>query len=487
MNESPKGWLPVPLPLVATIEMGQSPPSTTYNTMGLGLPFFQGKAEFGATYPKAIKFCTEPIKIADGDDVLISVRAPVGPTNLAPGRCCIGRGLAAVRSETSMPPRLLLYWFRSVEPWLAQQGTGSTFTAISRTDLEELVIPLAPFAEQRRIVAILDGLLARVDDCRQRLDKIPRLLARFRQSVLAAACSGGLTEDWRDGNPHTEDPIKAINRVRGFPPRREHPEVPPLTPNLAPDESVPETWHWAEFGAVIGELRNGISEKPEMEPIGTAILRISAVRPGSVALSDVRYLRDTSRFLPAYGLCDGDLLFTRYNGSLELLGVCGMVRRLEGRVILYPDKLMRVRFDHGHVLPSFAEIFFRTASAHDRLMERAKSSAGQNGVSGSDIKAQPFALPPRAEQQEIVRRVDQLFAFADRLEARVQTARKRVDALTQSILAKAFRGELVPTEAELAEAEGRTFESAEELLNRIRTERENTIAPPRKRTPRTRA
>jgi type I restriction enzyme S subunit len=149
-----------------------------------------------------------------------------------------------------------------------------------------------------------------------------------------------------------------------------------------------------------------------------------------------------------------------------------MVRGLGKEVLLYPDKLMRVRFDHPYLLPEFAEIYFASPSARDHVTAKSKSSAGQQGVSGADIKAQPFALPPLEEQHEIVRRVEALFKLADTIEKRVEAATKRAEKLTQAILARAFRGELVPTEAELALREGRTYEPASVLLERIRRERE---------------
>ena len=200
-DELPQGWAEAALPEIAALNMGQSPPSNTYNTGGNGLPFFQGKAEFGDLYPMAEKYCSAPTKIAEAEDILISVRAPVGPTNLCRERSCIGRGLAAIRPRGEIPTRYLLFYLRSIEAWLATQGTGSTFTAISKSDLEELRVRLAPLTEQRRIVAKLQNLLDRVDACQQRLAKIPKLIKRFRQAVLAAACSGRLTADWREENP----------------------------------------------------------------------------------------------------------------------------------------------------------------------------------------------------------------------------------------------------------------------------------------------
>jgi type I restriction enzyme S subunit len=164
-----------------------------------------------------------------------------------------------------------------------------------------------------------------------------------------------------------------------------------------------------------------------------------------------------------------------------------MIRGLEKQPCLYPDKLMRVRLDESRAKPEFVEIVFSDEIAHARLIEKAKSSAGQNGISGKDLKMQLIPLPPLPEQQEIVRRVNSLFALADNLDARHQKAKVHVDKLTQSVLAKAFRGELVPTEAELAKLEGREYEPASVLLERIQAERETRPKTARKKATRKRA
>ena len=171
---------PVPLAKLAQVVMGQSPPSSTYNTDGEGLPFFQGKADFGDLYPTVRMFCTEPKKIAKAGDILISVRAPVGPTNISPEKSCIGRGLAAIRSSQDIDRDYLLYFLRSHEPKLTQHERGSTFGAISRNDLESILVPFPPLPEQKRIAAIL----TRADRLR-RLRRYARELSdTYLQSVF---------------------------------------------------------------------------------------------------------------------------------------------------------------------------------------------------------------------------------------------------------------------------------------------------------------
>ncbi|MBI5757637.1 MAG: restriction endonuclease subunit S, partial [Planctomycetales bacterium] len=141
---------------VCEVLMGQSPPSSAYNSVGVGLPFFQGKADFGDVHPTVRVFCNRPTRIAESGDVLMSVRAPVGPTNVARVRCCIGRGLAVLRAGDQIDQAFLLYFLRHAEPQIAALGTGSTFEAINRDDLEGTTLPLPSLPEQRRIAGMLE-------------------------------------------------------------------------------------------------------------------------------------------------------------------------------------------------------------------------------------------------------------------------------------------------------------------------------------------
>ena len=160
-------------------------------------------------------------------------------------------------------------------------------------------------------------------------------------------------------------------------------------------DELPEGWAEAPLSDLITELRNGISTRPSLEPPGTPILRISAARAGGVALNDRRYLPDGDKLLGTFGLRgSGPPVHARYNGSLEAsLGVCGMVRGLGAEPLLYPDKLMRVRV-RDDVSPEYVELFFRTPAARDEIMALAKSSAGQQGISGGDLKEQRVAVAP---------------------------------------------------------------------------------------------
>ncbi|MGE4455520.1 MAG: restriction endonuclease subunit S [Arcobacteraceae bacterium] len=149
---------------VCKLIMGQSPSSDTYNSNGNGIAFFQGKKEFGEIYPTVEQYTTEPKKIAEIGDILLSVRAPVGPTNIANIKCCIGRGLGAIRpNKSNTLTNYLLYFFRNFELEISNKGKGSTFSAITKKELEETDIPLPPLEEQKRIVSKLDTLFEKID------------------------------------------------------------------------------------------------------------------------------------------------------------------------------------------------------------------------------------------------------------------------------------------------------------------------------------
>ena len=205
---------------VCAITMGQSPDSSTYNKECNGLPFFQGNADFGEIHPSVRMWCSEPSKIARENDILISVRAPIGALNIANCECCIGRGLAALTVNNDICTREYLWYALSSKiDELNSKGTGSTFKAVNKSTLSETEIPLPPLDEQRHIAATLDKVTDLISKRRQQLDKLDELVkARFVEMFgnfiyehdRWKTCEVGDIADTIDPHPsHRTPPISA--------------------------------------------------------------------------------------------------------------------------------------------------------------------------------------------------------------------------------------------------------------------------------------
>jgi len=187
IGKIPKDWKTEKLSSLATIIMGQSPPSSTYNKEGKGLPFIQGKMEFGKMYPSPTTYTSRPLKIAEKGDVLMSVRAPVGDVNIAPYKLCIGRGLAAIRFNSKTANNLFyFYYLQSIKSRLESLGKGSTFKAITKKDLEELRIVYLPLNEQKGIA----NILLTIDDAIELYYREKEKLLRLRRGLMSVLLTG---------------------------------------------------------------------------------------------------------------------------------------------------------------------------------------------------------------------------------------------------------------------------------------------------------
>lgn len=167
----PAGWEEKTLGEICEIIAGQSPESSFYNQEKIGLPFYQGKKEFSSKYIKpAITWTIKITKIALKGDILMSVRAPVGPVNYATEKCCIGRGLAAIRPKKGIETDFIFYFLQSIEKEIAGHD-GTVFNSISRKEIEKISILIPPLSEQKRIVEKLDKIFANIDKAKENTKK----------------------------------------------------------------------------------------------------------------------------------------------------------------------------------------------------------------------------------------------------------------------------------------------------------------------------
>lgn len=166
------------------IIMGQAPPSKAYNQNGKGLPFYQGNKDFGERNPKPSVWCDEPKKIAEANDILMSVRAPVGALNIANEKCCIGRGLCAIRVKDGLLRNFLYYFLKLNENKFSKSGRGTTFNSISKNDFKKIKIPIPPLPIQKKIVAKLDAFFEKYGEMKKENEKSKSRQEKILQKAI---------------------------------------------------------------------------------------------------------------------------------------------------------------------------------------------------------------------------------------------------------------------------------------------------------------
>jgi len=370
--------------------------------------------------------------------------------------------LIRVRLHNEIDPNFLYLFFNTPDYWsmISENISGNAQPNCNASKLASLKVPLPPLAEQKRIVAKVEALLVRVNAARERLEQVAVILKQFRQAVLAAACSGRLTGDWREGNVE----LKTDNSSSNLRPKK---NLKIKTENLP---KIPDEWLW-KLLPDLGCLGRGKSRHRPRNAPHLFNGPYPFIQTGDIARSGGKILNHQQTYSEE-GLAQSKLW------PSETVCITIAANIADSAVLTYPacfpDSVVGLICEPEICIPQYIEYFIRTA--REDLSQFAPATAQKN-INLAILRDLTVALPPIDEQNEIVRRVEALFHLAERIEARLQAAQARANQLTQSILAKAFRGELVPTEAELARQEGRAYEPAQVLLERIQAERERKNHP----------
>lgn len=404
--------------LTIKVGSGSTPRGGEANYKKAGVPlirsmnvvFFGFKRDGLAHLDKAQAAALDNVEVRGGDVLLNITGASIGRVTIAPvdmDGARVNQHVCIIRPSQALDARYLNAYLSgpTMQQFIFGENYGVTRQALTKQQILDFEIPLAPLAEQKRIADKLEAVLGRVDTCRARLDRVPALLKRFRQSVLAAATSGRLTEEWRMTNGMNDE--------------WEETNVGNLCTN---------SFYGPRFG------KNEYTTSARGVP---TVRTTDMTRDGRIEIT-----ADTPRVLVPedklehFRALKDDLLVTR-TGSIGIMAIFD-----EDFAVIPSAYLIRFRFSH-RVLTRY--MFFHLMSPYGQECLGFSSTAiTQPNINAEAIKRIRLSLPSLPEQQEIVRRVEALFAMADRIEARLATAQKTIQRLTPATLAKAFRGELAP-------------------------------------------
>lgn len=438
-NNLPRGWVEIELIEVAADtdypigdgDHGQIKPAMYKDK---GVPYIRvSDMGWGNFKPDNLVYIDKETHRNNLKSELLPGDVLIAKTGATIGKCCIVPDFIEAANTTSsvgkvtldqklMSPKYLLNYFLSREfkdfMWSISERTAQP--GFNIRDMVKFKIPLPPKAEHDRIVAKLDAIMQKVESNKQRLDKIPKLLKRFRQSVLAAAVSGKLTEDWREKNGIVED------------------------------------WKEDNLGSITTLVTSGsrgwakyYSEK------GSTFVRAQNISKDVLDLTDIAFVK-----LP--NAAEGIRTLIRENDILVTITGANVTKtahvdfNITDAYVSQHVGLVRVK---NTVSSKFVYLFLISESHGRKQLLASAYGQGKPQLNLDNIKEVQIFLPLIDEQTEIVRRVEQLFAFADKIEARYTKAKTMLDKLPQSILAKAFRGELV--------AQNPNDEPASVLLERI--------------------
>ena len=404
------------------------------------------------------------IKLKVGDTLLVKDGAGIGKLGYVahlPGESTVNSSLLVVRPTNELLDSKYLFQYLkgpALQGIAQQRITGSSTPHLFQKDIKRFRVLVPPLAEQKRIVEKVEQLSAHVNTARERLASVPAILKRFRQTVLTTAFTGQLTEDWENSCPSSESADQFLNRFA-------------LGAGIGADqESEPDSpvgWASCSFERLFSVETGGTPSRKN--PLYYRDGDIPWVKTGEVHNCDIFQAEESitsqavsetnAKLFPV-----GTILIAMYGEGKTR----GQVGRL--RIDAATNQACAALVNTNLPPETNAYVYYYCLSQYSKFREKA-FGGNQPNLNLSLIKRWKISFPSLALQREIVRRIKGLFKLADSIEKRVAAAIARAEKLTQGVLAKAFRGELVPTEAELARREGRSYESAADLLARIRSER----------------
>lgn len=383
-KDLPDNWDFIQIKDSCKLVMGQSPPGSSYNTHGDGMPFLQGKTEFNNTYPVHIKYTNKPLRYAKKGSILMSVRAPVGDVNIANIDYCIGRGLSSINLVNGNN-KFLFYLLIHLKPKIEVLGTGSTFKAVTKSGIEKFKIPIPPIESQNKIVEILE----KAEKLKQYRKEADRLSNEYLRSLFVEMFG---------------DPIK---NTKQFPLKF--------------------------LEDCCNKITDGEHQNPKLTDHGCLLIMAKDVREDLVDFSQKNFVshNDYKKFIKKCNPENGDILLVSRGATI---GRCTSVNVdlpfcLMGSVILIKPKIL---------LTEYLEYLFKNENFIKNIIKLSSSSA-QQAIYLKHIKKLKIPIPPKEIQENFSK---QVLAFSN-IKNHQKQSKQEIDNIFSTIMQKAFKGELV--------------------------------------------
>jgi len=383
-------WEMARLSDVALFNMGQSPSSESYNDEGEGVPFFQGKTDFGLAHPTVRMYCTDPKKMAKKNDILISVRAPVGAVNIATETCCIGRGLAAISPQKHKSiHKYLYYYLQYKENDIASMGVGSTFKAISKKDLDVIELPLPPLPVQQKIADILDRASALIEKRKAQIAKLD-LLVRAKFVAMFG------------------DPV-----------------------------GNPMGWKTSRLGDC-GSLKNGMNFSQNDSGYSVRCLGVGDFKNLYTieSLTSISKISLSAKPTNEYLLRDSDIVFVRSNGNKELVG--RSVEMFPGEdELTFSGFCIRYRNENPNLLTIYLNNALHLPALRAALLSGGRGANIQN-VNQQTLASLVIPVPPLSLQTHFATFV----AYVEMQKERKKKGLELMELNYKALMQRSFRGVL---------------------------------------------
>lgn len=481
-SELPKGWSRIPLREVGVSVTGNTPPTKDTDNYGGKLPYIKPPQLRNNIFSKGEETLSEKGKtlarVLPPYSVLVSCIGNLGRIGFNQVSVAFNQQINAVIPNSSVLPKFLFYQAQSSDfrNQLEEKSTATTISIVNKGNFEKVLINLAPLNEQKSIIAKVEELFSELDSGIASLKTAQEQLKIYRQALLKHAFEGKLTAQWRKDNADKlETPEQLLTRIQTERETRYQQQLndwkqaikewgakskegkkPSMPKKLAALKKIskselseltplPINWSYVRLGHLIDEPTYGTSAKCEYDSGNTGVLRIPNIKSDAIDDGDLKFASFDEGEIKHFALEEGDLLTIRSNGSISLVGTCALVKEKDTKYI-FAGYLIRLRPNQSSIHPSFLLAVLTSHLLRRQIETAAKSTSGVNNINSGELQNLIIPIPTIQEQHELLKYLDTSTPSIDATELEIDRQLLKSETLRQSILKKAFSGQLVSSD-----------------------------------------